>query len=67
MNRAPKGMAWVSCDRYASATEWRTQHLVRVGGLTTLCGSTASAPDVWERTSTTRRRPKCAKCLAAAK
>lgn len=61
------GLAWVSCDRYADHTTWRHQHLVEPGQLTTVCGCTASTPEVWERTSTTRRRPKCPRCLEGAK
>ena len=58
-------LRWVGCDRYTSSYDVvGVVHLVRDGGITTLCNATASSPDVWERRRY-RHRPKCPKCLDA--
>lgn len=57
---------WVTCDRYADPETSRYRHVVRRGGLTTACGATASAPDVWEPVGLRRmRRPYCPRCVRA--
>ncbi len=37
------------------------RHIVRRGGLTTVCGCMASHPDVWRGN---RTKPRCASCVA---
>lgn len=61
----PARLVWVGCDRYSSSHEVIAHvHLVREGGISTLCNATASSPEVWERRRY-RHRPKCPKCLDA--
>lgn len=59
----PEGYRWVSCAKEVNTTASAHRHLMLVGrgGLTTLCGSTASVPEVWRGNS---RKEKCPQCLA---
>lgn len=51
---------WVAC----SATEFghvgETRHIARPGALTTVCGCTATTPDIWRGNT---RKPRCAQCV----
>jgi len=55
--------AWVSCTVDDDPGVGRTRHLVREGGIDTLCHASASSPDIWQRG---HRKPKCAECVKAA-
>jgi len=51
---------WVTCTRSLSHAVSRHAHAATLGALTTLCGASASTPDVWH---VERRKPKCTECL----
>lgn len=59
----PSGHHWVTCDKYADPETSRYRHVVRRGGITTGCGATASAPDVWEPVGARSRKPYCQHCI----
>lgn len=54
---------WVSVGRDVDVVTSRHRHLVRRGALTSACGSSASAPEVWEPNT---RKLRCPQCLARA-
>lgn len=56
-----KDLRWVSCSKEASWSVAEARHLVRRGGITTVCGATASTPDVWRGNTT---KPECRICKA---
>lgn len=53
---------WVSCGitEFGPIGEYR--HIVAAGGITTVCGATASTPDVWRAN---RNKPRCPSCSGA--
>jgi hypothetical protein len=54
---------WVACSQDADYAASRSRHLAYPGGLTTLCGATASEPAVWRGNTT---KPQCRTCLRVA-
>lgn len=56
----PATRRWVSCSREMSESAARYRHLIEPGALTTVCGHTASHPEVWRGNST---KPLCPACL----
>lgn len=55
-----KKTRWVACSRDASYSASLQRHLLPEGSLTTLCGCTASMPEVWRGNT---KKPMCAGCL----
>lgn len=64
-------LKWVSCSREADWSTSQHRHLIidqkeegtSFIGLTTLCGATASHPEVWRRNKT---KTDCPVCIQAA-
>jgi hypothetical protein len=50
---------WVACGRDTSWAASTQRHLIIPGHITTVCGHTASVPDVWRGNST---KPPCPTC-----
>jgi hypothetical protein len=55
----PEGYRWVTCSVKDDWDTGRYRHLVRIGGLDTKCGASASHPEIWRANST---KPYCPKC-----
>jgi len=57
----PEGFRWAACTKYESETAARHRHLIRRGReqLTSLCGNTASSPDLWKYNSAKKPCPAC--------
>ena len=53
---------WVACSKAEYGHSGEESHLLGRGGLTTRCGITASAPEVWRTNST---KHKCLGCQAS--
>lgn len=53
---------WVSVGRSVDELTARYRHLVREGGVTSACGSTANRPSTWRANTT---KPACPSCLRA--
>lgn len=51
---------WVACSKAEFGPVGENRHIVRVGGLTTVCGASATHPDIWRGNST---KPRCPACL----
>lgn len=56
---APPEPRWVSCSAREYGHVGNTRHLVAPGALTTVCGASASHPDIWRAD---RRKPQCTEC-----
>lgn len=54
---------WVACSKDASWSASRERHLITPGALTTLCGNSATHPEVWRGNTT---KPPCRACEKAA-
>jgi hypothetical protein len=50
---------WASCSIREFGPVGEQRHLVIKGQLTTVCGHTASHPEIWRRDT---RKPKCKVC-----
>lgn len=57
----PEGYFWGSCTTEESWDVGRRRHLVRIGGIDTRCGATASLPEVWQ---SGHPKLQCEKCIA---
>lgn len=55
-------LRWVACSQDASYAASQHRHLIRGKVHTTLCGASASFPEVWRGNST---KPECPQCLTA--
>lgn len=55
---------WVSCSEEMSWSASQSRHLIVKGGLTTVCGNTASHTDVWRTNST---KLNCEACMKQGK
>lgn len=55
-------LSWVSCTKKESVTASQAKHLIAPGGVTTLCGCTATTRDVWKAN---RNKPDCEHCNRA--
>jgi hypothetical protein len=55
---------WVSCSKDLSWSASERRHLINRGGLTTVCGNTASHPEVWRTNST---KLNCERCMELGK
>jgi hypothetical protein len=55
-----KELKWVACSKDASWSASQERHLIFPGQLTTLCGCTASIPEVWRGNSL---KPNCNECV----
>lgn len=60
---APDGYFWGSCTTEDAWDVGRSRHLVRIGGLDTRCGASASYPEVWAPGHPKKQCPKCIECL----
>lgn len=65
----PDGYRWVSCARSVNWTVAEYRHLIKVTPpaqrlVTTVCGASASTPDLWRGN---RRKPPCPDCLRKAR
>jgi hypothetical protein len=58
--RLPADQQWVTCTRYDDYMTSLARHIVRRGHLTTVCGASASVPDVWRPNTT---KPRCTQCV----
>jgi hypothetical protein len=54
-------LRWVACSRDADWAASQYRHLSYRGSLHTLCGCTASHPEVWRGNSTKDECPQCVK------
>lgn len=54
---------WVACSAREFPASGRVRHIVRKGGLDTLCGHSASYPEIWRGNKT---KPDCIYCLEQA-
>lgn len=61
MRRSAEDYRWVSCSAEMSWSASRYRHLIEKGGLTTVCGNTASHPDVWRTNSSKLNCEECVK------
>jgi len=52
-------LRWVSCSKEMSWSASQYRHLNTKGSLHTVCGNTASHPEVWRGNS---KKPTCPKC-----
>ena len=55
---------WGTCGKDLSWTASQNRHIVRPGGLDTLCGNSASHPEIWRDD---KRKPVCIVCVNQAK
>ena len=51
---------WAACSAQEFGPVGEHRHIVRRGGLTTVCGASASHPDVWRGNT---RKPRCRDCV----
>lgn len=51
---------WAACSEREFGPIGAQRHLVRKGAMTTVCGATATHPDIWRGNST---KPCCSECL----
>lgn len=54
------GDIWASCSITEFGHVGMVRHIIRPGALTTVCGASASHPDVWRRN---RAKPRCGECV----
>lgn len=57
----PPGHRWVSCSKAEFGPVGYVAHVIPVGGITTVCGATATFPEIWRGDS---RKPECHVCVA---
>lgn len=62
VSRLVPRLQWRSCSSREFGPSGDRRHLVQSGGLTTLCGYSATHPDIW-RLDRMERKPKCEQCL----
>lgn len=53
-------LKWVACSKEVNETVAPNRHLIYKGSMTTLCGCTASHPEVWRGNTT---KPECMQCV----
>jgi len=66
MTKTKDDLRWVACGQDASYAASLHRHLIRGKVHTTLCGASASFPEVWRGNSTKPVCPECAKAQIAA-
>lgn len=58
------GYKWATCSFEMQPVTNMHHHIVRKGGLNTLCGHSATHPEIWRAN---KRKPECQECLTAAR
>lgn len=55
---------WAACSAREFGPVGETRHVVTPGHLTSLCGATATHPDIWRANGT---KPRCPECVTRLK